>query len=81
MDEYVARVDVAPEALEHLPDFHGNGEDVDGVVLRHGDELPRTVHEHAGEIVSLVDDGGIGRPHHVRPHFPDDGHEGFVDDF
>ena len=81
VDEYVARVDVTPEALDHLADFHRHGEDVDGVVLRHGDELPLAVHEHAGEIVPLVDDGGIRRPHHVRPHLPDDGHEGFVDDF
>ena len=54
VDEYVARVDVAPEAIQHFSDFHRHREDVDGIVLGHGNELTLAVHENAGEIVPLV---------------------------
>ena len=82
VQEDVARVDVVAELLLHRLHRPADRHDVERVVLAlgHRDELGVAVHEHAGEVLALVEDRGVGGAHQGHAHLAHDRGEGLAQD-
>ncbi len=82
VQEDVARVDVVAELLLHRLHRPADRHDVERVVLAlgHRDELGVAVHEHAGEVLALVEDRGVGGAHQGDAHLAHDRGEGLAQD-
>jgi hypothetical protein len=82
VQEDVARVDVVAELLADRAHRPADGHDVQRVVLAlgHGHDLGLAVHEHAGEVLALVEDGRVRGAHEGDAHLAHDRHEGLAQD-
>ena len=74
VQEDVARVDVVAELLPHRLHRPGDRHDVERMILPpgHGDDLRVAVHEHAGEVLALVEDRRVRGAHQGHAHLAHD---------
>ena len=80
VQEDVARVDVVAELLADRAHRPADGHDVQRVVLAlgHGHDLGVAVHEDAGEVLALVEDGRVRGAHEGDAHLAHDRDEGLA---
>src|SRR5216684_532318 len=74
-------MDVVAELLTHRLHGPGDGHDVERMILSlgHGHDLRVAVHENAGEVLALVENGRVGGAHEGDAHLAHDGPEGLAE--
>src|SRR6266403_6231374 len=70
-------MDIVAELLAHRLHRPADRHDVERVVLAlgHGDELGVAIHPHTGDVLALVEAGGVRGPHEGHAHLAHDRRE------